>query len=108
MKFTLVFPSNESADISVGLVFIPCAAWSIAGRIFHNPHPSNPHYLPGDLNELINVFVRRGVLNENWISDFAGNDLHIIVHNIGHGTDVYLEQLIDDILNLGLIPKVIQ
>ena len=43
MKFTVVFASSDSTDLSYGLVFIPCPAWVRGNRVILNLNPENPH-----------------------------------------------------------------
>lgn len=57
MKFNLVFESHESRDVSIGLVFVPCAAWVLGGKTLLKPHPREPHYRSGDLREVLQLPV---------------------------------------------------
>ena len=63
MKFTLVFPSGEGTDLSIGLVFAPCVLWVIGSKILLNPHRENPHYLPGDFQDLLFFFEGEELFN---------------------------------------------
>ena len=55
MKFTVVFASNDSTDLSYGLVFIPCPAWVRGEKVVLNLNPENPHYQPGSVKKLLTV-----------------------------------------------------
>ena len=105
MKFTLVFPSSEATDLSVGLVFAPCAIWMISNKIFLNPHSTNPHYLPGDFQELLIRLEKRFELD---IEKMKGKRVFVVVHDIGHGSKKYLKLLTHDISMTGLIPVIIE
>jgi len=103
MKFTLVFPSNEGSDLSIGLVFAPCLVWTIGNKHFSNPHRDNPHYLPGDFQDLVIKLSQKSDLNFN-IKENFGRKLFVIVHKVGHGTDTYLKDLLVDIEKVGFLP----
>lgn len=105
MKFTLVFPSNESSDLSVGVIFAPCLIWVIGGRHFSNPHPQNPHYILGDFQDLVVKLVRQKIFNLQIKSDVV-NKIFIIVHDLGHGNEDYLNDLVGDINSSGFNPIV--
>ena len=49
MKFTVIFPSSEASDATVGITFKSSLVWVEGSRDLLNPHPENPHYLKGDL-----------------------------------------------------------
>lgn len=106
MKFTLVFPSGEGYDLSIGLVFAPCAIWKIGRRTLLNPHRENPHYLPGDFQDLLRILVARKYLGNSQSQQHAAK-IHVIVHEIGHGVQRYLDDLIDDITKAGFTPIVV-
>ena len=77
MKFTVIFPSHESIDISVGGVFIPCFAWKFKSKN-HIPHPRYPHYQEGDFDYLLNILrVDASQMPKN-------KHLVIVVHPNGH------------------------
>ena len=63
MKFTLVFPSNESSDLSIDVIFVPCLVWTIGNKHFFNPHRDNAHYLPGDFQDLVIKLSQKSELN---------------------------------------------
>jgi hypothetical protein len=106
MKFTLVFPSGEGFDLSVGLVFAPCAIWKIGRCTLLNPHRENPHYLPGDFQDLLSVLIARKYLDKP-VSKQQIVKIYVIVHEIGHGVQSYLDDLVDDIAKTGFTPIVI-
>jgi hypothetical protein len=103
MKFTLVFPSNESSDLSIGVIFVPCLVWTIGNKYFFNPHRDNPHYLPGDFQDLVIKLSQKSELNFDIKEDLA-RKLFVIVHEIGHGTDAYLKDLLLDIEKASFLP----
>lgn len=94
MKFTLVFPSHESSDLSVGGLFIPCFGWQIKGRN-HFPHPDYPHYRTGDFQFLINRLKKHEPDLE------LPKKLVLVIHPNGHGTAADMERLRDDVQSLG-------
>jgi hypothetical protein len=106
MKFTLVFPSGEGFDLSIGLVFAPCAIWKIGRRTLLNPHRENPHYLLGDFQGLLRVLIARKYLDTPR-SQKQNAKIYVIVHEIGHGVQSYLDDLVDDIAKTGFTPIVI-
>jgi hypothetical protein len=105
MKFTLVFPSNVASDISIGVIFVPCLVWTIGNKHFFIPHSDNPHYLPGDFQELVIKLSKTSRLNFD-IKEILGRKLFVIVHEVGYGTDTYLKDLLFDIKEVGLTPIV--
>lgn len=94
MKFTLVFSSPESSDLSVGGLFIPCFGWQIKGQN-HFPHRDYPHYRTGDFQFLINL-----LWNNKSHLDFPKKIL-LIIHSNGHGTVSDVESLKADAQSLG-------
>jgi hypothetical protein len=94
MKFTLVFASGESDDISVGGIFIPCFAWRINGRNYI-PHRDDPHYRPGDFDYLLRL------LKVGKQSRVESNKVIIVVHPNGHGCEDDLLALADDVRSMG-------
>jgi len=95
MKFTIVMPSMESEDLSIGCLFIPCLLWKINQREILVPHRNNPHYLPGDFQYM---------LDETRLKDRVGKHskrVVLVTHGIGHGTTSYREQLRTDIESVG-------
>jgi len=106
MKFTLVFPSGEGFDLSVGLVFAPCPIWKIGRRTLLNPHRENPHYLPGDFQVLLSTLKGLKYVSQ-MDSDIQGEKIYVIVHYLGHGVQSYLDDLTSDIAETGYTPVVI-
>jgi hypothetical protein len=102
MKFTIVFPSIESADLSIGVVFIPCLVWMDGSRKILNPHRDYPHYKKGDLNTLLMDTAIAERLSKHT------NQVTVVAHGIGHGTDEYLDLLLEDIRNEGFQPTLIK
>jgi hypothetical protein len=94
MKATLVFQSHESVDISVGMVFIPCICWVIGSKIISNPHRSNPMYLKGDFQNLLQLPEIFKYINKD-----DNKSIILIVHSEGHGTFEDIEMLIEDIIS---------
>jgi len=86
MKFTLVFPSQESSDLSVGGLFSPCFGWQIKGKN-HFPHPNYPHYRTGDFQFLIDL------LSNNQPNFELSKRVVLVIHRNGHGTSVDAENL---------------
>jgi hypothetical protein len=104
MKFTLIFTSTESTDLSVGLVFAPCPMWVIGEKILLNPHPSDPSYQNGDFKQLLGYLRDKSLIPpENHKVD---DKIFIIVHHLGHGTSSDLYNLVSEIKELGLEAKI--
>jgi hypothetical protein len=103
MKFTLVFPSNEASDLSIGAIFVPCLVWTLGKTHFLKPHSENPHYLPGDFQDLVIKLSQKSGINFS-IKENLGHKLFVIVHEVGHGTDTYLKDLLVDIEEVGFLP----
>lgn len=101
MKFTIVFPSHESEDLSVAAVFTPCLVWKIGSKEILNPHPENPHYQRGDLKQLLDEtdISKR-------ISDHTKR-VTVVAHTIGHGTSQYLQDLVADLKKEGFEPSAV-
>lgn len=94
MKFTLVFSSSESSDLSVGGLFIPCFGWQIKGRN-HIPHSDYPHYRTGDFQFLISLLTKHETDLE------LPKKLVLVIHPNGHGTAADMERLRDEAQSLG-------
>ena len=94
MKFTLVFSSNESSDISVGGLFIPCFGWQIKGRDYF-PHRDYPHYRTGDFQFLIDLLKKDHAESE------LPKKIVLIIHRNGHGTAADAESLKAEARSLG-------
>ena len=105
MKFTLVFPSDEASDLSIGVVFAPCLIWTIGKRHILNPHSRNPHYLPGDFQQLLSKILNYERINFDRDGNL-GQKIFIVVHDIGHGTENYLKDLASDVQKSGFVPVI--
>ncbi len=108
MKFTLVFPSHGSSDLSYGIVFIPCIAWKRSGKTVLIPHKENPHYLKGDFQKLLEH--EKLLVHDNSLNRIANHskEIVIIVHPTGHGSKKDLEPLKTDIVEAGFTPVIYQ
>jgi hypothetical protein len=91
MKFTIVFPSHESEDLSIAAVFTPCLVWMQGKNVLLNPHPDYPHYRKGDLRTLFTESTIRQKLSTHT------NKVTVIAHSIGHGSEADLEHLKQDL-----------
>lgn len=97
MKFTVVFASSDSTDLSYGLVFIPCPAWVRDDRVILNLNPENPHYQPGSVHKL-------------WAAEQFGERRRpevpractVVVHREGHGSWPDLQALVNDLVSEGM------
>ena len=104
MKFTLIFPSTESTDLSVGLVFAPCPMWVIGEKILLNPHPSDPSYQNGDFKQLLGYLKDKDLIPSEHHK--ADDKIIIIVHHYGSGTSSDLYNLVSEIKVHGLDVKI--
>lgn len=101
MKFTIVFPSHESSDLSLAAVFIPCLVWMEGKYQLLNPHPENPHYQKGDLHTLfMDTVIKQRIADHT-------KKVTLVAHSTGHGTQECLELLIQDLQAEGFEPTVI-
>lgn len=91
MKFTLVFPSHESKDLSIGCLFTPCLQWVWGAETISVPHPDQPHYLSGDFQELLQT----PELVPHLPSE--GETILVAIHSEGIGTEDDLQHLLADI-----------
>lgn len=95
MKFTIVFPSHESADLSIGAVFIPCLVWIEGQNEILNPHRENPHYQKGDVQKLLaDTDVKSRITDHT-------KKVTVVAHSTGHGTQEYLDDLVADLVSEG-------
>jgi len=90
MNFTLVFPNHEGSELTVGLLFIPCAAWVQGSKILVIPDQTTPHYQQGSLGRLLNLAEFTPKLKGR------AKNIVLIIHNTGHGTEEDLSSLIAD------------
>jgi hypothetical protein len=102
MKFTLVFTTGESADISIGMVFIPCAAWVQGSRTLVVPNRKTPHYELGYLRTLLTLPSIAAVLRPGFQKDIV-----LIIHPCGHGSQVDLAKLLLDCKAEGFTVQVV-
>ena len=102
MKFTVVFPSHESQDLSFGVVFIPCICWVRGDRVLQNPHRNAPHYRKGDLQCF---FQETGVSRS---LDKSHKKVVVLAHQIGDGTEKDLELLQEDLWEAGFEPTLVR
>ena len=108
MKFTLIFPSGEATDLSVGMTFQPCIVWMLGNKILFNagrdsPHRESPYYEAGDFRVLVDILHAKNLLGLPW-DKMEGMKIFIVVHAIGHGREDDLRLLEKDIVNEKLIP----
>lgn len=98
MKFTLIFETTEeSIDLSYGLVFIPSPAFVRGqGELIINLNPENPHYLEGSLKKLIE--------KENLYNIYR---CVVVIHNTGNGTIKDMDALKKDLENTDIKYKII-
>jgi hypothetical protein len=101
MKFTIVFPSDESSDLSIAAVFTPCLVWKEGRYQLLVPHPERPHYEKGDLHALfVDTVVRQRIADHS-------KKVTVVAHSTGHGTQEYLELLLQDLRDEGFEPEVV-
>ena len=93
MKFTVVFPSGESTDLSYGLVFIPCPVWVQGSREVINLNPAIPYYQPGS--------VRRLMEKEGITPDPNNRAVSVIIHSAGNGSRADMDVLLADLKEEG-------
>ena len=98
MKFTIVFPSHEADEMSVGGIFVPCFVWRIRKKN-HVPHPDYPHYREGDFLYLLKKLQ---VTTEKKIGH---RHVVIVVHSNGHGREADLNLMCKDIETTGYTYK---
>ena len=102
MKFTLVFPTDETTDLSLAALFHPCLVWHEGERAILNPHPDNPHYLTGDLQKVLELAEIKSRLSK------TSNKVTIVSHPTGHGNEEDLKAIQADVSDLGFEPLVIR
>ena len=95
MKFTIVFPSHESSDLSLAAVFIPCLVWMEGTAELLTPHPDDPEYRKGDLKRILNESNMRSRIASHT------NKVTVVEHSTGHGTQQNLDDLISDLTGEG-------
>jgi hypothetical protein len=92
MKFTVIFASHESSDLSYGLLFIPCPVWVQGGRQIINLNPEDPHYQPSGVRRLLTT--ERIILERRAEGTRACT---VVIHPQGHGSWQDLSTLIADL-----------
>jgi hypothetical protein len=102
MKATLVFNSNESEDISIGMVFTPCLSWVIGKTVLLTPHRDYPNYRKGDLSALLDLSKLSNSVRK------TEKKLAVVVHKIGHGEQSDIDQLLDEAVELGFSTTVVK
>jgi hypothetical protein len=102
MKFTLVFPTDETTDLSLAVLFVPCLVWHEGDRAISNPHPENPIYLRGDLQKVLEL----PEINSRTSKD--SNKVTIVCHPVGNGTEEDLKAIQADVTDLGFEPLVVR
>lgn len=90
MNFTLVFANYEGSELTVGLLFIPCAARVQGGKILVIPDQTTPHHQQGSLGRLLNLAIFTPKLK------MRAKNIVPVIHNTGHGTEEDLSSLITD------------
>ena len=98
MHFTVVFSPSETPDLSYSLCFVPCPVWMQGNHEIVNLHPDDPCYVPGDFESLVHKIPH---------SDYAKN-IVLVVHPGGHGTEADLNNLTEEIMNMGFKPNVVR
>jgi len=101
MKFTIVFPSSESNDFSIGVVFKPCLVWMQGREDLSNPHPESPAYIQGDLRDFLSMEGMRDSIATHT------NVVTVIVLPVGHGTIKCLALLTADLEAEGFLVNVV-
>lgn len=103
MKLTLVFPSPEARDLSIGVLFTPCLEWVDGPLSIAVPHPQTPGYMAGDLQKLLEMSQIRDRLSTH------SKTVAVIVHSIGDcETPESLDLIIHDLEQLGFLPKLLE
>lgn len=92
MKFTVVFTSTESTDLSYGLVFLPAPVWVRGDRKVLSLNPENPHYQLGSIRRLLTE--QRITLPR---SAERPSPCTVVIHPIGHGDWFDLQALLQDL-----------
>ena len=102
MKFTIVFPSHESSEVTISALFIPCLVWTEDNKELLNPHRDQPHYLKGDFQKL---FAETKISER--IADYT-KKVTIVAHSTGdNATNADLERIVEDLTEEGFDPFVV-
>ena len=102
MNFTLVFPSGESTELSVAMMFIPCAAWVEGRNTLIVPNRETPHYELGYLRVLLDLPSIVARIYE------SHKQLILIIHDVGHGSSDDLAKLLLDCKNEGYSTQIVR
>lgn len=102
MKFTLIFSTHETTDLSLAAVFVPCLVWMEGGKKLKKPHPKNPHYLRGDLQKILVSQDLKGRLSD------TSRKVTVVCHLTGHGTEAYLKDILSDLWDMDFEPIVVR
>jgi hypothetical protein len=102
MKFTLVFPTDETTDLSLAVLFVPCLVWHEGDRAISNPHPENPIYLRGDLQKVLELPELKSRISKD------SNKVTIVCHPVGNGTEEDLKAIQADVSDIGFEPLVVR
>ena len=102
MKFTLVFPSDESHDLSIAALFVPCLVWVEGSEELLKPHPEKPEYLPGDLARVLDLPAVKKRLSPHT----KKKNVVVVAHQNGHAPEQTLKDLVADLEGLGFNPIV--
>ena len=107
MYFTLVFKndSNEGPTVSYDVCFHPCATWYNNGEEVLVPNSEVPSYEKGYLSALISKESESRFIKKDF-SSF--NQIIVICHELGHGDENDLNNLIEEITNEEFQYKIIQ
>lgn len=96
MHFTVNLRGEKTYqdDFSYGLVFIPCPVWVKGVKEILNLNPERPDYVKGSIAKLMN--------SEKLSDKLTGEkQANILIHDIGHGSDDDLTNLINDLKEEG-------
>jgi hypothetical protein len=100
MKFTLVFASLDSLDLSYGLLFTPTPAWYKGRDLLVQLTANTPGYQPGSLSKLLE--------KENILPGLLSplRACSVILHPTGKGGLKDLQVLLKDLRDEGFTPTV--
>jgi hypothetical protein len=91
MKFSIVFSSHESMDLSFGLTFTPNPAWIQGKKVIVNLNSETPAYQLGSFRKLLNA---ESITSKD-LAD--ARSVCLLVHQTGRGTQNDLNVLSRDI-----------
>jgi len=101
MYFTLLFDQYpEGPTLSFDLVYHSCPEWFQHGESLVVPNRRSPHYEIGHLKHLLDKA-------EIELENLNSNRVGIVCHEMGHGTNEYLELLLEDMKIEGLDPHIL-